>query len=66
MFAASHFPGLMMVAGVSSPAALPPAMLAEVVLLNGFVGILAGGLVAASGIHFWADVVWHVMYGMVA
>ncbi len=71
-FAASHFPGLMMLAGVSSPAGLPPAMLAEVILLNGFVGILAGealisdGLVAASGIHFWADIVWHVIYGAVA
>ncbi len=72
VFAASHFPGLMMLAGVTSPAALPPAMLVEVIFLNAFLGILAGealiadGLVAASGIHFWADIVWHVIYGLVA
>jgi len=69
-FAASHFPSLMLLAGVSSPMALPPIVLAKVVLLNGFVGLLAGeafirdGLVAASGVHFWADIVWHVIYGL--
>ena len=50
--------------------AVPVFTLDEVFLLNGLVGILAGraaqrdGLVAASGIHFWADIVWHVIYGV--
>jgi hypothetical protein len=28
--------------------------------------VVRDGLVAAIGIHFWADVVWHVLYGLVA
>ena len=70
VFAASHLPGAMMMTGVSTPAALPPVLLAEIFLLNGVVGLIAGevyirdGLVGASGVHFWCDVVWHVVYGL--
>ena len=48
---------------------LPAMMLAELIVLNGILGLLAGesfardGLVAAAGVHFWADVVWHVIFG---
>jgi hypothetical protein len=69
-FAASHFPAMMLLAGVSTPAAVPVFTLAEVIVLNGLLGIVAGeasmrdGLVAASGIHFWADILWHVIYGV--
>lgn len=69
-FAASHLPGIMLIAGVTTPAALPPVLLAEVFLFNGLIGLIAGeayirtGLVAASGVHFWCDVVWHVVYGL--
>jgi hypothetical protein len=69
-FAASHLPGLMMLAGVASPTALPLFVLVEVFALNGLIGVVAGeasmrqGLVAASGIHFWADIMWHVVYGV--
>jgi hypothetical protein len=71
-FSASHLPAMMMLAGAATPAALPPVVLAEVFALNGLMGILAGeafirdGLVAASGIHFWADIIWHVVYGAVS
>jgi hypothetical protein len=46
-------------------------LLFEVFLLNGIVGLVAGerymkdGLVAAAGVHFWADVVFHVLWGLV-
>ncbi len=77
VFAASHLPAVMLLAGGSTAAggmsfdlsAVPALTLAEVFALNGLVGLLAGraaqrdGLVAASGIHFWADIVWHVIYG---
>lgn len=67
-FAASHLPAAMLLLGVSTPAELPPALLAELILLNGVLGLVAGertfkdGLVAAVGVHFWADIVWHVLY----
>jgi len=71
-FVALHLPAAMLIFGAVSPLLLPPMALAEIVVLNGLVGLLAGwayardGLVAAAGVHFWADIVWHVLYGLVA
>lgn len=71
-FAAGHLPSAMLLSGVSSPSALPAVVIVELVLLNGILGIAAGerymrdGLVAAMGVHFWADVVWHVIFPLVA
>ncbi len=47
-----------------------PVLLVEMFLLNGVIGLIAGqrymkdGLVAAVGVHFWTDVVFHVLYGL--
>jgi hypothetical protein len=47
-------------------------VLADLVVLNGLVALVAGerymrdGLVAAMGVHFWADIVWHVIWPLVA
>jgi membrane protease YdiL (CAAX protease family) len=68
-FAAAHLGTALAVTGGSSLAAIPPVMLAEIIVLNSAVGVVAGisfmrnGLVAAAGVHFWADVVWHVLFG---
>jgi membrane protease YdiL (CAAX protease family) len=68
-FGAGHLPAAMLILGLESPAQLPPILLMEIFLLNGFVGIVAGnryikdGLVAAAGVHFWTDIVWHVLWG---
>lgn len=69
-FGAGHLGTVMVLTGATSPAELNPVLLAEVFLLNGVVGLVAGwrymkdGLVAASGVHFWTDVVWHVAWGL--
>jgi hypothetical protein len=71
-FAAGHLGSALMIAGVTSPAALPAAELIEMVVLNGGLGLLAGraylrhGLLAAAGVHFWADIVWHVLFPLIA
>jgi len=58
----------MFLAGASSPLALPAVELLELLVLNGALGLLAGraflryGLLAASGVHFWADIVWHALF----
>jgi len=71
-FAAGHLGSAMALAGVSSPAALPSAELVELAVLNGGLGLLAGrafirhGLPAAAGVHFWADIVWHVLFPVLA
>jgi hypothetical protein len=69
-FAAAHFPSFMILLGVTSPSQLPPVLLVEGLLLNGLIGIVAAyffkksGFLAPVGIHFWADFVWHVVWGL--
>ena len=70
-FAASHLASVFMLTGATSISELNPILLLEVLLLNGVIGIVAGqrymkdGLVAAAGVHFWTDIVFHVIYGLV-
>lgn len=69
-FALGHLPSLMLVLGLNTISRVPAALLAEIVLLNGLLSILAAalfkryGFLAAVGVHFWADVVWHVVWGL--
>lgn len=69
-FGAGHLPALFFLTGTTSFAGLNPILLVEVFLLNGFIGLVAGecymkdGLVAAAGVHFWTDVVFHVIWGL--
>ena len=69
-FGAGHMGTLMVLTGTSSPAELNPVLIGEILLLNGVMGLVAGwrymkdGLVAAAGVHFWADIVFHVIWGL--
>jgi hypothetical protein len=69
-FAAAHLPAFMVVLGVSALGQLSPILLLEVFLLNGLMSIFAAyyfrkyGFLAPVGIHFWADIVWHVLWGL--
>jgi Type II CAAX prenyl endopeptidase Rce1-like len=71
-FGAGHLGTVFVLTGAKSLAGLSPILLAEVFLLNGIVGLVAGqrymkdGLVAAFGVHFWSDMVWHVLWGLFA
>jgi membrane protease YdiL (CAAX protease family) len=70
-FGAGHLGGVLVLTGAESLVEVSPILLTEVFLLNGIVGLLAGerymrdGLVAAAGVHFWTDVVFHVFWGLV-
>jgi len=70
-FAASHFGTILVLTGATSLAELSPILIVEIFVLNGVIGIIAGqrymkdGLVAAIGVHFWTDVVFHVIWGMI-
>ena len=70
-FGAGHLGTILFLTGASSLAEINPVLLAEVFLLNGLIGLVIGerymkdGLVAAAGVHFWADVVFHVLWGLV-
>jgi membrane protease YdiL (CAAX protease family) len=69
-FGASHFGTVLVLTGASSLAELHPALMVEILVLNGILGLIAGqrtmkdGLVAAAGVHFWSDVVFHVLWGL--
>jgi membrane protease YdiL (CAAX protease family) len=71
-FSAGHLPSAMLLLGVTTPAAIPIPILLELFVVNSLMGLVAGerymrqGLVAAIGIHFWADIVWHVIWPLVA
>ena len=69
-FAFGHLPALMILFDLKTVSEIPPVLLAEIVLLNGILSLFAAyyfrkyGFLAPVGIHFWADVVWHVIYGL--
>lgn len=69
-FGAGHLGTVFLLTGASSIAEVNPVLLLEVFLLNGIVGLVAGerymkdGLLAAAGVHFWTDVVFHVFWGL--
>lgn len=71
-FGAAQLPSVMLAAGVATPLALPIPVLAELFLVNAILGLAAGrrylkeGLVAAVGVHFWADVVWEIVGPMLS
>lgn len=68
-FALAHVPSLMFLFGLKTVGEIPPALMGEIILLNGVLSIVAAyyfktrGFLSAVSIHFWADVVWHVIWG---
>ncbi len=70
-FAAGHLGTILVLTGTSSPTGLNQVLLVEVFLLNGIMGLIAGerymkdGLVASIGVHFWTDIVFHVIWGAI-
>ncbi len=69
-FALGHLPAVMFLFNFKSVAEIPIVLMAEIILLNGAVSIFAAyymrkyGFLAAAGVHFWTDIVWHVIWGL--
>jgi hypothetical protein len=69
-FAAGHLPSLMLLYNFGSIDQIPGILLLEIVLLNGVISIFAAyymrkyGFLAAVSIHFWTDIIWHVIWGI--
>ncbi len=59
-----------MLFGLKAVSEMPLALVSEFILLNGIVSVLCAyyfrkfGFLAAVGIHFWTDVIWHVVGGL--
>jgi membrane protease YdiL (CAAX protease family) len=68
-FALGHLPSFLLLYN-KSLSDISPVLYAEVILLNGIVSVFAAyylrkyGYLAAIGIHFWTDIVWHVVWGL--
>lgn len=69
-FALGHIPSVLILLGLDNVANIPWAIMIEIVLLNGVLSLFAAyyfrhyGFLAAIGIHFWTDIIWHVLYGL--
>lgn len=69
-FAAGHLPALMIIFGVTDPLKFSPVLLLEVLLLNSLISFFGAyyfkksGFLATVGIHFWTDIVWHMLWGL--
>jgi membrane protease YdiL (CAAX protease family) len=70
-FAFGHIPSVMAFFGWKTIGEIPPALMSEILLLNSIVSVFAAyyfrrfGFLAPVGIHFWTDVVWHVIWGVI-
>jgi hypothetical protein len=70
-FALGHIPSVMLILGLKQVNEIPPALMSGIILLNGVLSLFAAkyfrkfGFLAAVGIHFWADVILHVIWGMI-
>ena len=69
-FSLGHLPSIMFSFNYSTFAQIPAMLLFEIILLNGVLSFFTAhyfrkyGFLAAVGIHFWTDIVWHVFYGL--
>jgi len=65
-----HLPSVIIILGLEEIGEIPFALMSEITLLNGILSLFAAyyfrkfGFLAAVGIHFWTDVVWHVVWGL--
>lgn len=70
-FALGHFPSVVIIFNLNTIQEIPFALISEIILLNGVISIFAAyyfrkyGFLAAVGIHFWTDIIWHVIWGII-
>ncbi|MFO7815415.1 MAG: CPBP family glutamic-type intramembrane protease [Halanaerobiales bacterium] len=70
LFAGAHLPSIMFLVGAKTISDLSTILIVELLILNSLISIPAAyyfrkyGILAAVSIHFWADIGWHVIYGL--
>jgi len=69
LFTVMHIPSIFAVYNLESFSDIPQIILLELFILNGSLSLFAAynfkryGILTAIGIHFWVDIIWHVIYG---
>ena len=67
-FALGHLPTVMALAGYKTLNEISALLIIEIILLNGIISAVCAvnfkkyGIISAMGIHFWIDIVFHVIY----
>ena len=70
-FAIGHAPSIMILLHLNNIKDIPAVIMIEIILLNSVLSLFAAyyfrkyGFIAAVGIHFWTDVIWHVIWGII-
>jgi membrane protease YdiL (CAAX protease family) len=70
-FSLAHLPAVLLMFNVKAVSEIPTAIMIEILLLNGILSFLASyyfkkfGFLAAVSFHFWTNVVWHVIWGLI-
>lgn len=70
LFALGHIPSVMMLGGIQAVSAISPILIVQIILMNGVLALVAAhyfrtsGFLAAVSVHFWTDIVWHVIWGL--
>jgi len=70
-FAFGHIPSVMLLFDLKTVSQIPLALISEIILLNGMLSLFAAyyfrkfGFLAAVSIHFWTDIIWHVIWGVI-
>jgi hypothetical protein len=60
----------MLMNNISTVLNIPLPIVLELLLMNGSLSLIAAyyfrkyGLLAAIGVHFWVDIIWHVLWGV--
>ena len=68
-FAFGHIPSVMLLFDLKTISEIPLALMSEIILPNGVLSLFTAyylkkfGFLAPVGIHFWTNVVWHVIWG---
>lgn len=71
VFSLIHIPTVMIVYGLESINQIPDALMIGILVVNSVVSFFAAwyfkkyGFITAVGIHFWTNIVWHVIWGAV-
>jgi len=69
-FSLGHIPSVMIMLDLNKISEIPFTLLSEIILLNGILSLFTAyyfrkyGFLAAVGIHFWTDIIWHVIWGI--
>jgi len=71
LFTVAHLPMVMLLMGIETVREIPWVLAVELLMMNGTLSVVAAlfmrrwGIVSSMGLHFWTDIGWHVVWGVV-